>query len=176
MSVLNKFGNIKDQLNLYWIARTEQERKFLTVGGIAAAVMLVYALGVAPALEGRARLLKEQPLLAQQAAQLQALAQEAGELARQAPPQVTPMTRDSLGESLAARSLKPESLTMTGEYAKVQLNNVAFANVYSWLEAQRRENRIAVQDATFTAGTPLGQVNATLTLRQSTSQADAPSR
>ena len=176
MSAMTAVGRIKDQFNLYWIARTEQERKFLTIGGIACAVMLVYALLVAPALDGRARLLKEQPLLAQQAAQLQALALEAGELARQTPPQVTPMSRDSLGESLAARSLKPESLTMTGEYAKVQLNNVAFANVYSWLEAQRRENRIAVLDATITAAAPLGQVNASLTLRQSTSQADAPSR
>ncbi|UUZ56748.1 hypothetical protein LP419_17925 [Massilia sp. H-1] len=26
-------GQFKDQLALYWLARTEQERKYLTVGG-----------------------------------------------------------------------------------------------------------------------------------------------
>jgi general secretion pathway protein M len=40
---------------------------------------------------------------------------------------------------------------MTGEYAKLQLNGVSFANLVAWLDAQRRENRIAVQDAAITA-------------------------
>ncbi len=169
-------SRLKDQANLFWIARTEQERKFLTVGGVAALVMLIYALLVAPALDGRAKLLKEQPVLAQKAAQMQALALEAGELARQSPPQVAPMTRDSLGESLAARSMKPSSLVITGDYAKIQLNAVSYANLFTWLDAQRRENRISVAEAAITAVAPLGQVDATLTLRQNTSQADAGTR
>ncbi|HEU4376301.1 MAG TPA: type II secretion system protein GspM, partial [Telluria sp.] len=52
------------------------------------------------------------------------------------------------------------------EFARVQLTGVAFANLVGWLDAQRRENRIAVQDAAISAKEPAGQVDATLTLRQ----------
>jgi len=62
------------------------------------------------------------------------------------------------------------SLTLTGEYAKVQFNNVSFANLVAWLDAQRRENRIQVQDAAFTGLPAAGQVDATLTLRQNLGQ------
>ena len=173
MSALNK---LKEKVVLYWIARTEQERKFLGVGGAVVALALVYAVAIAPALEGREKLRKDLPVLRQEAAQLQALALEASELARQAPPQVTPMTRESLGASLSARGLKPESLSMTGDYARLQLNGVSFANLYTWLDAQRRENRISVWEAAVTAATPAGQVDATLTLRQNTPQAGSGAR
>jgi general secretion pathway protein M len=57
---------------------------------------------------------------------------------------------------------------MTGEYAKLQLNNASFANLAMWLDAQRREGRIAVQDAVVTALPAAGQVDANLTLHQNT--------
>lgn len=163
MNAINKF---KDQLNLYWLARTEQERKYLSVGGIVVLLALVYSLFVAPALEGRAKLKKELPELRQKAAELQALALQAADLARQGVPQAPPMTRESLAASLSARGIKPESLVMTGEYAKIQVNAVSFANLYAWAEAQRRESRIGVLEAAITAGTPAGQVDAVLTMRQ----------
>ena len=102
---------------------------------------------------------------------MQALAQEAGELARQPTPQVSPMTRESLGASLAARSITPASLVVSGDFAKLQLNGVSFAAMYGWLDAQRRENRIVAEDVGVTAGTPAGQVDAVLTLRQNTGEA-----
>jgi len=176
MKALNAVRRLKEQLAVYWLARTPQERSFLGVGGAVTVLALVYAIGIAPALEGTDKLRKQLPLLRQEAATMQGLALEAGELARSTPPQVTPMTRDSLAASLAARSIKPESLTITGEYAKLQLNGVSFANLYGWLDAQRRENRIAVFDAGVTASTPAGQVDAILTLRQDTSQAGAGAR
>jgi general secretion pathway protein M len=72
---------------------------------------------------------------------------------------------------MAQRGLKAGSVTMTGEYAKIQFNGVSFANLVSWLDAQRRENRVQVQDATFTALAAVGQVDATLTLRQASAPA-----
>ena len=41
----------------------------------------------------------------------------------------------------------------------------------AWLDAQRRDSRLLVQDAQFSAKDALGQVDATLTLRQSTEPA-----
>lgn len=171
MSAVTAIRKIKDQFALYWLARTEQERKYLTVGGATVIGALVYMLFIAPPLEGRAKLNAQLPQLREEAAKMQALALEAGELARAPAPQVTPMTRETLTASLTARSMAPTSLVMTGEFAKVQLNGVAFANLYSWLDAQRRENRIAVTDVALTAGSPAGQVDAVLTLHQNLGEA-----
>lgn len=107
------------------------------------------------------------PELRQKAAVLQSLAREAGELSRQAPAQVAPMNRQGLDASLKARGLAPQSLSLTGEYARVQLNGVPFASVMLWLDGLRREGRIAVQDAKITAQSKAGLVDATLSLHQS---------
>lgn len=176
MSVASNLTQLKQRLELFWLARSEQERKLLTIGAAVVLLALIYSVLIGPALSGRAQLQKELPQLRQQAAQLRALAQEAAELARQPVPQVAPMTRESLAASLTARGMTAESLTLTGEYAKVQLNGVAFANLVSWLDTQRRENRIAVQDAAITAQAKPGQVNATLTLRQENGAGGAAAR
>ena len=157
---------LRERALAYWLARTEQERKFLAIGAAVVLVALVYALLLAPAIEGRDRLQRSLPQLRQQAAQLQTMAAEAGALAANPAPPPAPMTREALTASLAQRSLVPGSLTLTGEYAKVQFNNVSFANLVAWLDAQRRENRIQVQDAAFTGLPAAGQVDASLTLRQ----------
>ena len=171
MKPLTIMVQLRDQLSLYWLARTEQERKYLTVGGATLVGALVYVLFVAPATGGRDKLNAQLPLLRLEAAKMQALALEAGELARQPAPQATPMSRESLAASLAARSLNPASLSVTGDYARLQLNGVAFAGLFAWLDAQRREHRIEAQEVALTAGTPAGQVDAVLTLRQNTGEA-----
>jgi general secretion pathway protein M len=166
MSALGTVSQLKERAVLAWMARTEQERKFLGIGGAVAGLALVYSLLVDPALTGIAKLNKSLPKQRQDAAQLQALALEAGELARQPVLQPTPMTREGLSSGLVARGMTPTSLSMTGEYAKLQFTGVSFANLVSWLDAQRREHRIAVQDLVVTAQTPAGNVDAALTLRQ----------
>jgi general secretion pathway protein M len=166
-----KVGAYRERALAWWLSRTDQERKFLAVGGAVVLVSLVYALALAPAIEGRDTLRRSLPNLRQLAAELQTLAAEAQGLAATPAPQVPPMTSEALTASMAQRGLKAGSITMTGEYAKVQLNGVSFANLVSWLDAQRRENRVQVQDAVFTALAAVGQVDATLTLRQASAPA-----
>ncbi len=176
MSAANSIRQLKEQLQLAWLARTEKERHYLTVALVVMVVAVMYSLFVGPALEGRAKLRTALPELRQQAAQMQALALEAGELTRQSPPPVTPMTRESLAASLTARGITPVSLSITSEYAKLQVSNVSFANLYAWLDAQRRENRIGVEESTITALPAAGQIDATFTLRQNTGEAGAGAR
>lgn len=170
MNALNQF---KEQLSLAWLARTEQERRFLSVGAGALLLALLYVLFVAPALNGRVQLNKDLPRLRQEAALIQALAIEAAQLANQPPVQLTPMSKETLTASLATRSIVPVSLSMTGDYAKLQVKDASFANLITWLDAQRRESRIAVQDGAFTAVNDAGQVDAILTLRQANADAGA---
>jgi general secretion pathway protein M len=168
MSAVSTAAQWRERLAVAWMARTEQERKYLLIGVAVAAAALVYALFIDPALSGRAQLEKDLPVLRQQSAQLRAMALEAGELARAPQTQVAPMSQQGLTASLAALSIVPQSVAMTGEFAKLQLNGVAFSSLVAWLDAQRRENRISVQDAMIGAQGALGQVDATLTLRQDT--------
>jgi general secretion pathway protein M len=156
----------KAQAIVFWEARSAQERKLLTLGAAVVVLALVWAVLFAPAMEGRAELKKSLPQLRQQAAQLQALAAEAGTLSGSAPVDVAVMSRDSLVSSLAARSLTATSVGITGEYAKLELRNVPFGALLQWLDAVRREGRIAVQDASIVAQPTPGLVDATLTLHQ----------
>jgi general secretion pathway protein M len=162
----NLIGQLKETVLVQWNARTEQERKFLATGAAVVLLAIVYAIFIGPAITGRAALRRSLPELRQQAARLQGLAAEASQLAHQATPQVTPMSQDSLTASLAARGLKADSVTMTGEYARLQFKGASFAGLVTWLDAQRREARILAQEASFTAQGEAGQVDAALTLRQ----------
>lgn len=162
----NVYNQLKEGVLVYWNARTAQERKFLGAGGAAVLLAIVYSLFIGPAVEGRASLKKSLPELRQQAAQVQSMAAEAQGISGQGVAQVAPMTQESITASLAARSIKPESVTMTGEFAKLQLKEVAFANLVSWLDAQRREGRILVQDMDLAAQGDAGVVGGTVTLRQ----------
>lgn len=170
MKAMTQFGSrlapARDRFAVMWLARTEQERKFLTIGAVILGVSFFYMTLLAPAIDGRAALKKSLPALRQQAAQLRTMADEARALASQTPQQVPPLSREGITSSLATRSLTPKDLNVTGNYAKFQLENVAFANLMAWLDEQRRVGRLGVEEAQVSAQTPLGQVNATLTMRQ----------
>jgi general secretion pathway protein M len=168
MSIATTIAQARERAATLWLARTEQERRFLAAGGGVVLLALLYVLFVDPAIEGRAQLNRSLPQLRQQAAELQAMAQEANSLARAPATQVVPLTREAVGASLEGRGLKPQSLSMTGEFIKLQFNDVAFAGVTTWLDEQRRANRVLVQDAVVKALPAAGQVDATLTLRQNT--------
>jgi general secretion pathway protein M len=168
MSIATTIAQYRERATALWLARTEQERRFLTAGGAVVLAALLYLLFIDPALEGRAQLRRSLPQLRQQAAELQALAQEASTLAQAPQTHVVPLTREGVSSSLSGRGLNPQSLSVTGEYIKLQLNNVAFSNLATWLDEQRRANRVLVQDAVVTALPAAGQVDASLTLRQNT--------
>lgn len=168
MSIATTFAQYRERATALWLARTEQERRFLAAGGAVVLAALLYLLFVDPALEGRAQLRRTLPQLHQQEAELKAMAAQAATLAQTTETQVAPLTREAISSSLSGRGLNPQSLSVEGEYIKVQLNNVAFANLAAWLDEQRRANRVLVQDAAVTALPAAGQVDASLTLRQNT--------
>ena len=168
MSIATTFAQYRERATALWLARTEQERRFLAAGGAVVLAALLYLLFVDPALEGRAQLRRTLPQLHQQEAELKAMAAQAATLAQTPETQVAPLTREAVSSSLSGRSLNPQSLSVEGEYIKLQLNNVSFANLAAWLDEQRRANRVLVQDAAVTALPAAGQVDASLTLRQNT--------
>jgi general secretion pathway protein M len=167
MKPANVYNQLREQFNVAWQGRTEQERRFLTIGGAVAAAVILWAALIDPAVSGRKALEKSLPQMRQQAAELQAMALEASRLKSTPAAQATPMSRESLAASLAARGIKPESLVVTGEFVKLQVKDVAFANLAAWLVEQRQVSQIGVQELALTGQDDKpGIADGTLTLRQ----------
>ncbi|WP_432381052.1 type II secretion system protein GspM [Duganella sp. P38] len=166
MSKPNPIQTLRARADAFWQVRTAQERKLLGIGGMVVGAALFYSLLVDPALSGREQLHQQLPQLHQQAAEMQLMAREAQALKGQNNIAPTPMTRENLNAGLAARGLAPQSVNVTGEYAKLAFSGAQYAGVVAWLDAIRTESRINVVDASFTAQSEAGVVNGTLTLRQ----------
>lgn len=169
---INERVNMLHQLeqSAFWRARTAQERTLLLIAGVLILFALVYSLLVKPAWHGRAQMEKDLPLLRQQTAQLQSWAKEAAALSNQTTFAITPMTKESLEASLARHGLSTQNVTVSANVAKVELSAIPFANLLNCLDEMQKTARIFVMDANVQASSVVGNVNATLTLRQSQSQ------
>jgi general secretion pathway protein M len=167
MNATAKLGGIKQSFSTFWEARDRRERRMLLVAAIVVALALFYLLLIDPALSGRADLEKRLPVLRQQAAEVQAMAREAGSLATaDNAAAVPPLTRESLESSLEARGLKARNVSVSGELAKVQLEAVSFASTVDWLNELQKSSRVMVVDAGVEAQAQTDIVNANFTLRQ----------
>lgn len=149
----------------FWLERNARERSLLILAVSVLTLGLLYAVFIDPALQGRAQLEKNLPLLRQQAAELQALSKEMSGLTAQAA-SVAPMSRESIDAGLTRKGLKAQSVTLSADFAKVQLAAVPFASLLRWLDEAQKVERLMVLDANISALEPPGSVNAVLTLRQ----------
>lgn len=150
----------------FWSARDARERTLLGVAALVVTFGLGYAVLIGPALSGRDQLNKNLPVLRQQVAQMRALSKQAALLALK--PAVPPiaMSRESVEAALARNGLKAKNVLLNGDFAKVQLSSVSFANMLYWLDDMQKTSRLSVTDANIVALTQPDMVNATITLRQ----------
>jgi general secretion pathway protein M len=161
-----KRGQLKESLAGFWSERDARERKILAIGAAAVAAALIWFVGVAPALSGSVRLEKDLPLLRQQALTLQSLAREAQALNANAQPPATLSTHESVEVALTRKGLKAQSIVVTGDLVRLQLNSTSFASILEWLDEMQKSARLSVVEGNFTALPQTDIVNATLSLRQ----------
>ena len=150
----------------FWAARDARERAMLAIAALVVAFGLVYALLVGPALSGRDSLNKNLPLLRQQVAQMQALSKQAAALSVKSAVPLAAMSKENIEAALARNGLKPQSLLLTGDFAKVQLASVSFSATMDWLDDMQQTALLSVADANIVALPKPDMVNATFTLRQ----------
>lgn len=158
----------------FWAARNARERMTLVAAALVVTFGLVYALLIDPALAGRKQLNNNLPVLRQQVAQMQALSKEAAALSEKlAQPLAgkpgspwTAMSKENIEAALARNGLKPQNVTLTGDYAKVQLATASFAGTLNWLDDMQKSALLSVVDANIVALDKPDMVNATFTLRQ----------
>ncbi len=157
---------MRDAVAGFWSEREVRERKILAIGAAAVGLALIYLVGIAPAFTGTSRLQKELPELRQQALSLQALSQQALALGSNAQAPAVMSTRESVEAALARKGLKAQSVVVTGDLVRLQLNNVSFAAMLEWLDEMQKSARLSVIESSFTAQAQTDIVNATLSLRQ----------
>lgn len=157
-------------LAVFWQQRSHRERRLLGMGGTVLALVLLWLLGVEPALDGRERWRKDLPQLRADAAEVQVLSQQlasAPPRAANAPP---PLDKASLEASLAALPLKAQSFSLQDaggvQLVRVSFADVSFSALIEWLQRQQRTSQLSVSEASVTARERLDRVDAQLTLRR----------
>lgn len=159
-------NGLKETAASFWQDRSASERRVLTVAALAIIAALFYWVAIDPAWSGRAQLAGNLPLLRQQAAEMQALAQQASALGHAATPVSFALSKESVESSLGARGLKAQSVVLSGDLVKVQLASVSYAAVVEWLDQMQKTARLAMVDANIVPQPTPDSVSATLSLRQ----------
>lgn len=163
---MGPLGALARPLQDFWAGRNGRERMMITVALGFLLLALFYLLLVEPAVEGRDQMRKTLPNLRQQVAQMQAMARDVGSTPTTQAAPVEPVTRESMEASLARAGLKPQTVSVTGEIIRVQLNGASFASLSAWIEQAGKTMNISVTEASIVAQAQPDTVNATLTLRQ----------
>jgi general secretion pathway protein M len=166
MNLTGLLNQSRQSFSEFWAVRDARERAMLTVAAAVVVFGLLYALLIDPALSGREQLGKNLPLLRQQVAQMQALSAEAAALSGKSASPLIAMSKENIEAALARNGLKPQSVMVTGSYAKVQLTAVSFAGTLAWLDEMQKNALLSVVDANIVALAQADLADVTLTLRK----------
>jgi general secretion pathway protein M len=166
MSLPALLNQSKQSFAAFWAVRDARERAMLSVAALVVTSGLGYALLIDPALSGRVQLNNNLPVLRQQVAQMQALAKEAAALSVKPAVPLIAMSKENIEAALTRNGLKPQSVVLTGDFAKVQLSAVSFAGTLNWLDDLQKTSLLSVVDANIVALDKPDMVNATFTLRK----------
>lgn len=162
-----RLGAVVQPIQDYWSGRNPRDRMLILFVLSAIGLALIYLLLLEPAISGRERLGKSLPALRQQVVQMQAMATELGTApAAPAAASAEPVTRESVEAALARAGLKAQSISVSGEFIRLQLNGISFAALVGWLDQAARTSGILVVETSIVAQSQPDSVNATLTLRQ----------
>ena len=154
------------ELTAFWQKRDARERQWLRLAGIFIACVVIYLVGVNPALNNIKNLKKYIPELNQQVAAISQMSNQYKEIAKSLGENATPMTREFIDSTLLRRNIKAQSLSVSNDIVRIQINAVAYNNLMEWIFEMQKAARITVDEAKVTALVEPGQVGAVLTLRQ----------
>lgn len=172
ISVVNPLRHFSEKkrasIVLYWSQLHQRERRLLASVAILILLILIYLWLIQPAWDGRARLLKDMPALRQQSAEMRALTEKAVALSSQPAQRIlVPLNKETLEIGLKSKGLTPQSIVISGDSAKIQMDSVDFAGLIDWLANVQSTAHWQVVDANVSAlggVTQPGIVNATISL------------
>ncbi len=149
-----------------WNKRELRERRILLSVGIVIIASLLYLFGIQPALSNIKDLENSTPALKLQAATMANMATQYGALSKTMAENIPAVTRETIESTLARRNIKTQSLTVSNDIVRFQVNVVGYANLMEWILEMQKVARLGVDEVKLTSLTEPGQVSAVLTLRQ----------
>jgi general secretion pathway protein M len=149
-----------------WNKRELRERRILIGVGMLVVASLLYLFAVQPAYTNIKDLENSTPALKLQAANMANMASQYGELSKTIAENIPPITRETIESTLARRNIKTQSLTVSNDIVRFQVNVVAYANLMEWILEMQKAARLTVDEVKLTSLTEAGQVSAVITLRQ----------
>lgn len=156
----------KDTFTQFWDERQERERQYIIAAAVAAILLLVYLVGIDPALTGREELSKSLPTMHQQMAKMQRMAQELAALPSKE--NLHEVSRELVESSLSKNAIKAKSVSEVEGVVRVQIDSTSMAALQTWLLEMQKTFGLYVDEMKIT-GLEGGLVSANLTLRPSTS-------
>ena len=119
---------IIQQFDLFWNERDARERKLLSAAAFVIVLALVYMIFLDPAITSTGKLQSQIPELRQQVAEISALSGQQIKLAASLTQIVEPVTKEIVEASLTARGIKTQSLSVTDDIVRIQIQTVAYSN------------------------------------------------
>lgn len=133
-------------MRTWWQGLSRRERAITAIGAALVSLALLYLVAFEPAWKARARLATELPRLRAQAAEVDALAQEAGRLKGAGVAAQSPAAAKAALEQAAARgNLGAVRIAVMDERrVSVSAKGVPAAQWLAWLEQGARESRLRI--------------------------------
>ncbi len=150
----------------FWIARNPRERSVLIIGTALLLLVLLWLWLIDPAVQGRQQWQKNLPALRAQVAQMQALAREVSAAPAAKNTTSVALSRSMLEQSLAAKNLRPQALSISQEQVSLKLADVPFSSLIDWLTEMQTRAQLSVTDASISARGAADQVDASVSLQQ----------
>jgi general secretion pathway protein M len=153
----------------WWQGLGRRERTLVAAAAALALAAALYVVAIEPAWKTRARLGDELPRLRAQAAEVDALALEARQLARRgAASAPAGALRTALEQSLAAAQLRGASVTAADERRLVvSVQATPVTPWLAWLEQAARESRLRVARVQISRTAARGVVDGEVTFERS---------
>ncbi len=156
----------------WWLGLARRERSLVAATAVLAAGAFLYLVAIEPAWKARVRLAQELPRLRTQAAEVDALAREAGQLkSRGVAVESVAVAKGALERSLAGANLADARVAALDERRlAVSVKAVPAARWFAWLEETARESRLRIALARISQTAARGVVDAEVTFETAAGQ------
>lgn len=155
-----------DAIRQFWQARNARERMILLVGGSLLALMMLYAFAWKPISDQRMKLRTGLPELQSQAKKMVSEGQEVTRLKALAVPNPQGL-RPTVEQSATAAGVRDKISsveTLDPQHARINISEVPFDTLMSWLGRMQQEHRVRVESGQIDAMPASGRVKANLVL------------
>jgi general secretion pathway protein M len=149
-----------------WQKRLPHERRILSIVAVLILSSMIYLIGFEPAINNIKQLEVAYPVLKQQTAKMSLMTDEYSVISQALSENIPPVTRELIESSLLRKNMRTQSLSVSNDVVRVQVNVAAYSQLMEWLLEMQKASRLTVEDAKVTTLDVPGQVSFVITLRQ----------